>query len=53
MKNVNKVVEPGEMPCCPLCDHEILDWVEAEVVCAHGGKALVHSACAHELNGDE
>jgi hypothetical protein len=50
--NISPKIEPGMLPCCPLCDNEILEWEEAIIVTAHGGKALAHSLCAKEMNSE-
>lgn len=43
--DLSEHIEPGELPCCPLCDNEILEYAPACIVTAHGGKALAHDGC--------
>jgi len=51
LHDVSSVVDPLDMPCCPLCDNAILEWQEMAVVVCEGSKALAHGDCVE--NTDE
>jgi len=37
--------EPGDLPCCPICDNEIEEQEPADLIKAHGSIALAHVMC--------
>ena len=41
----SKRFEPGEFPCCPLCDNEIEAHEPASIIQAHGSIAAAHDSC--------
>ena len=44
-----EILDPEDIPLCPLCDQPILDWQEGEVAVAGGLKCLAHEDCIEEL----
>lgn len=44
---------PDDMPCCPICDNQILQWDEAIVVTAYGCKSLAHLMCVEDSDEDD
>ena len=42
------------MPCCPICDNAIEDWMPASVIQGGGAIALAHTDCVEsEMDEDE
>ena len=37
--------EPGNFPCCPICDNEMQEWEPTLPIRAHGSIALAHTMC--------
>ena len=48
MFDISEIIEPGEMPCCPVCDNEIQEWEEVVLVVAHGSKGIAHKCCGSD-----
>ncbi len=48
--DVSTYFNPGDFPCCPLCDNEIFEQEEACFVVAHGSKAAAHTVCRDKLH---
>lgn len=53
MRDVSDQIGPGQMPCCPLCDNEIIDYQPVALVSAHGSKGLAHAMCVDALDDDD
>ncbi len=55
MVDVSDIIEPEQMPLCPLCDNAILDWEPVVLVTCGGSKGLAHSDCVEheEKNASE
>ncbi len=51
--DMSKDFEPCELPCCPICDNEILSWEPACFIIAHGSKAVAHAACIGEHRNEQ
>lgn len=45
-----RIVEPEDIPLCPLCDQPVFQWDQAEVVTAFDCKALAHADCTLEVD---
>ena len=43
--DLSDVIEPDDMPLCPLCDNVINDWEPSALLFAHGVKGLAHVIC--------
>lgn len=54
MIDISHLIEPEDLPLCPLCDQPIMSYEESVTVMAAGAKAMAHQDCIDaEVSGDE
>lgn len=51
--DMSNVIDPEQMPLCPLCDQPIGDYEPAGLILAHGYKGLAHVICIAENRDDD
>lgn len=47
--DISNEVEGEDMPCCPLCDNEIMETEEIQLVKSNGSVAIAHKFCVEEF----
>jgi len=45
MENIEDLIGPDEIRCCPICDNPIQEEEPVSIVCAYGFKNLAHEIC--------
>lgn len=50
--DMSKDFEPGDFPCCPICDNEILSYEPACFIVANGSKAAAHAVCVGDRRNE-